>query len=222
MRTWQTAIWAAAMSASAAAADDPGRAEAFGRLESRKISVDFRDATLGQAIEYLREATGLNFALGPRAAEKAAEKVTLKVRDLSARAVLRHLLRPHDLVAVWKEGALLITDRGEAGAAVVVRLYDVRAHLVRVRDFSGPKMELASPDSPNPLGVKVDIDPEPKAPLVDENLLVDLVQEATGRGAWEGNPQVSILLANGLLVVSQTPSVHREISRFLSRLLQYR
>lgn len=219
------AIWAGAVLLSAGAAragDDPGRAEARRRLESRRISVDFRDATLGQAIDCLREATGLNFALGPRAAEKAGEKVTLKVRDLSARAVLRHLLRPHDLAAVWKEGTLLITDRAETGSAVVLRLYDVRAHLVRVQDFAGPKMELASRDAANPVGVTVDLDPGPKAPPVDEDLLVELVKEATGRGAWEENPQASIRLAHGLLGVSQTPAVHREIDRFLSRLLQYR
>jgi len=203
--------------------DDEGRRQAVRKLDSVRISVDLRESPLAPAIDYFREATGLNIVLTPAAAEKDADaKVTLRVRDVSARAALRLLLRPRDLAVVWRDGALQVVPRGEAEAAVVLRMYDVRAHLVKVQDFSGPRMELVSPDSPNPMGIKVDFDPEPRDPPVGEDLLVELVKGNTGRRSWEENPAASITLANGVLVVSQTPAVHREIQALLSGLLQYR
>jgi len=226
MRNGMGAILAGAALAAGGGAwgqDDAGRAAALRRLDSLKISVDFRETGLPAAVDYLREATGLNIVVSPRVAEKEPDlRFTLRVRDLSARAVLRLMLRPRDLAVAWREGALQVVTREELGSGVVLKMYDVRAHLVKVQDFVGPRMELSSPDSANPMGVKVEIDPPPAEPPVNEQLLQELVRANTGRRSWEDNPDASISVANGILVVSQTPAVHREIGLLLAKLQQYR
>ena len=63
---------------------------------------------------------------------------------------------------------------------------------------------------------------EPKPPPVDEDFMVQLIRENTGSGSWDSNPKAAINLTNGMLVVSQTPSVLREVDALLGKLGQYR
>ncbi len=226
MKTWTGAVVAAAALAAAAGAragDDPARAEAVRKLDTLRVSVDFQDATLPEAIDYLRDLTGFNIVLSPRAAEQDPDRrVRLRVRDLSVRTILKLVLRPRDLVLVWRDGAFLVASRGETGAAVVLKMYDIRTHLLRLQDFPGPVMELVT-GIQNPLvGVHVNITPEPKDPVIPEEMLRDLIRANTGRASWDDLPEAKIEVANGVLVVTQTPAVHREIERLLAKLLQYR
>jgi hypothetical protein len=54
--------------------------------------------------------------------------------------------------------------------------------------------------------------------LISDDLLVDLVRSSTGDRTWDTNPRASMTLRNGLLYVTQTPGVHREIEALLARL----
>jgi hypothetical protein len=45
-----------------------------------------------------------------------------------------------------------------------------------------------------------------------------LIRENTGERSWDNSPQAAISLAGGLLYITQTPRVHREIEDLLSRL----
>ena len=52
--------------------------------------------------------------------------------------------------------------------------------------------------------------------------MIQLIKENTGGGSWDANPKAAINLSNGYLVVSQTPSVLREVESLLGLLGQYR
>jgi hypothetical protein len=84
-------------------------------------------------------------------------------------------------------------------------------------------MELVSPNatSPGMTGITVTMIDDPKPPLIPEDVLVQLIKENTGGRSWD-NDKTAISVANGMLVVSQSPSVHREIQRLLGLLGQYR
>ena len=45
-----------------------------------------------------------------------------------------------------------------------------------------------------------------------------VIQANTGDRSWDTNPRAAITLQNGLLYVTQTPGVHREIDLLLGRL----
>lgn len=218
MRTFLTAAALVTMSAWARASD---RETVVRKLDTMKVTVDLKDASLDEAVSYLRELTGVNFVLQANAVDSDA-RVTLRVRDLTVKHVLKLMLEPMRLTASWKDGAVVILPREHAEHRVTLQLYDVRAHLAELRDFPGPTVELVSPTAGGgPLvGAKFELD-DPES-FIPEDTLLDLVKGSTGGTSWEDNPNASLELVNGRLVVNQSPRVHAEIRRFLRLLGRYR
>ena len=184
-------------------------------LDSTRVSVDFKESPLENAIAFLREQTGLNFHLG---SDHTDAKVTMKLKDVSARTVLKYALKPHDLSAAWREGVIVIESRGRAGVKMVMRVYDVRNQAVPLEDHPGQEIELAS----NGMGVHFLTTSDATSNWIDPALTADYIQKFTGNGSWDGASGASITNANGLLIVKQTPAVHKEIMKLLRLLEQYR
>lgn len=221
MKTTMTGLLAMA---ALAYGGDNGREDAVRKLATMKITVDFQDVKLSEAMDYLRDVTGLNLVLMPRAAEQAGDfKVRLKARDLTVKSTLKLILSGKNLAATYRDGALLILPQEDLQEAVVMEMYDVRAQLMSLQDFPGPRMELVSPkQGSGPSSILTGIELlEPQPPPVPPDFLVELVKDNTGGRAWE-NKNATITLQNGLLLVSQTPGVHREIKALLGKLAQYR
>lgn len=61
------------------------------------------------------------------------------------------------------------------------------------------------------------IDDGPAGLITDEFLLM-LIRDHTGDRSWESTPRAAISIRNGLLTVTQTHAVHREIEALLARL----
>jgi hypothetical protein len=56
------------------------------------------------------------------------------------------------------------------------------------------------------------------AGLMTDDFLVMLIKSQTGGRSWETNPRAALSLRNGLLTVTQTPAVQREIEALVARL----
>lgn len=211
-----------AMAALAWAGDS--REDAVRKLDSLKVSVDFQDVRLPEAVDYLREVTGLNLVMLPKAMEKDGDaKITLKVKDLSAKSVLKLLLSSRNLTLTYRDGALVVLPKDDLQDATTLRMFDVRSMMVKLQDYPGPKVELAGPSKNGPSTVNIVLTvEEPKDPPIPEDFLITLIRENTGAGSWDSNPKAAISMNNGMLVVSQTPSVLREIEALLGLLGQYR
>ena len=202
-----------------ALAQDTAREDAVRRLSAQKITVDFDQVKLADALDFLRDATGLNLVLMPSAAVRDAEQpVRLKAKDLTVKSVLKLLLQPRGMAVAWRDGALAIVPAEELQEDVAMKIYDVRSQLLKIEDFPGPVMELTKTAQQGP-GVIVTLD-EPK-PIIDPEFLLDLIKANTGGRTWESG-KATIDLVNGRLVVNQSAGVHREIDAFLARLGQYR
>jgi len=175
---------------------------------------------LPEAVDYLRDITGLNLVILPKAMEKDGEApIRLKVKELSVKSVLKLLLNNRGLTATYRDGALVILPKEELTIDVTMRIFDVRALQVKIQDFAGPKVELVAKGSKPDLGA-VFILEEPKNPIPDD-FLETMIKTNTGNGSWESNPRASMVLSNGSLVVSQSPTVLREIENLLNLLGQY-
>ena len=211
-----------AMAAAAWAADT--REEAVRKLDSMKVTVNFEDVRLPDAVEYLREITGLNLVMLPKAMDKDGDtKVKLKVKDLTVKSVLKLLLSSRGLTATWRDGAIVILPKEDLQDSTVMKMFDVRSMLVKLQDNPGPRVELVGPTTKTNLtNTGIFVIDEPKAPPVDEDFLVLLIKENTGSGSWDANPKAAISLNNGILVVSQTPAVLKEIESLIGLLGQYR
>ncbi|MBI2901653.1 MAG: hypothetical protein HYY17_15830 [Planctomycetes bacterium] len=194
-----------------------GRDATAAKLETLRVSVDFRETPIEDAMEFLRQHGGLNIVVSPRVHESRPDaRVTLKLRHVSLKSALKIALGSLDLGATFRDGAIVVVPKEELRGAAVVRVYDVRDILLRLQDFPGPKVELAVKDS----GIKpiIDID-EPKT-AVPEDFLLEMLRASTGGGSWEEGASVAVV--NGLLVVTQTKAVHGEIGRFLDLMRQFK
>src|SRR5438105_12212409 len=126
-----------AMAALAWAGDS--REDAVRKLETMKVTVNFEDVRLPEAVDYLRDVTGLNLVLLPRAMEKDGEsKIRLKVKELSVKSVLKLLLSSRGLTATYRDGAVVILPKEDLQDSAVMRMFDVRALQVKIQDFAGP------------------------------------------------------------------------------------
>ncbi|HZE98343.1 MAG TPA: STN domain-containing protein [Planctomycetota bacterium] len=206
-----------AMAACAWAGDS--REDAVRRLETMKVTVDFENVKLPEAVDYLRDVTGLNLVILPKAMEKDGETpIQLKVKDLSVRSVLKLLLSSRGLTATYRDGAIVIVPKEELQSSLVLRIFDVRALQVKIQDFKGPVVELKAAGTKEVGGVFILDDPKT---VIEDDFLLTMVRTNTGAGSWDTNSNAVIDLHNGTLVVTQTPAVLREIESLLNLLGQY-
>ena len=205
---------------------DPRKQEVVNKLNTMRITVDFANQTLEEAIAYLRDFTGLNIVVDAEVYKAQSEdqlKVTLKVKDLLVKSVLKLMLNARDLTAMYKDGVVLVVPKGKLDKSVTLQLYDVRDLLVKIQDFAGPKVELTSPQKGGggPLTGATFTLEEPRSTITEE-FITDMVKQNTGDKSWDENPNASITLTNGVLVVSQSKRVHEEIKRFVNLLRQFK
>jgi len=218
MKTVMATLMTVGMAALSWAGD--GRDDAARKLETLKVTVDFDNVKLPEAIDYLRDVTGLNLVLLPKAMEKDGDAtVRLKVKDLTVKSVLKLLLSSRGLTASYRDGALVILPKEDLQSSTAMRIFDVRALQVKIQDFAGPIVELTSAASKK-VGVTIVNLDEPKTVIEDE-FLITMVKTSTGSGSWDSNPNAAVELHNGQLVVTQTPAVLREIENLLNLLGQY-
>jgi len=205
---------------------DPRRLEVLNKLNTMRITVDFANVTLEEAIGYLRDFSGLNIVVDAEVYKNQSEdqlKVTLKVKDLLLKSILKLMLNSRELTAMYKEGVVLVVPKGKIDKAVTLQLYDVRDLLVKIQDFAGPKVELVAPSKGGggPLtGATFSLE-EPKSTITEE-FITEMVKQNTGDKSWDENPNASITLTNGVMVVTQSKRVHEEIKRFINLLRQFK
>ena len=205
---------------------DPRRQEVLNKLNTMRVTVDFTNSTLEEAISYLRDFTNINIIVDAEVYKNQSEdqlKVTLKVKDLLLKSVLKLMLNSRELTAMYKEGVVLIVPKGKIDKAVTLQLYDVRDLLVKIQDFAGPKVELVSPSKGGggPLTGATFTLEEPRSTITEE-FITEMVKQNTGDKSWDENPNASINLTNGVMVVSQSKRVHEEIKRFINLLRQFK
>jgi type II secretory pathway component GspD/PulD (secretin) len=205
---------------------DPRKAEVVNKLNTMRVSVDFNNQTLEEALSFLRDYSGLNMVVDAEVYKSQSEdqlKITLKVKDLLLKSVLKLMLSSRELTAMYKDGVVLIVPKGKIDKAVTLQLYDVRDLLVKLQDFAGPKVELVSPQKGGggPLTGATFTLEEPRSTITEE-FITDMVKQNTGDKSWDENPNASINLTNGVLVVSQSKRVHEEIKRFVNLLRQFK
>ncbi len=204
---------------------DPRHAEVVNKLGSMRVSVDFQDMALEEALAFLSDFSGLNIVLDGEVTQKFSPdqlKVTLRVKDLLLKSCLKLLLNGRGLTATYRDGVLLVVPKEKVDQAVTLQIYDVRDLLVKLQDFPGPQVELVSPGAQGGLltGATFTLE-EPKV-VMSEDFILEMVKSNTGDRSWEENPNASISLANGMLVVSQSKRVHAEVKRFLQLLRQFK
>jgi hypothetical protein len=207
----------------AQAQEDPVKKEVVNKLNSMRVTLDLDKVPLEQAVDLLRELSGLNVAIHESVRQKLPEDrrvVTLKVKDLLLKSALKLMLENLGITATYSEGVVLIATKEHVNSKVVTQVYDVAALMVEIRDFPGPSVEL----TPGRSGARFDFFLEEAAPkrTFNGDFIIDLIRTVTGDRAWDDNPKAAISLHNGKLIVTQTVRVHKEIGALLGKLEQFK
>ena len=197
-----------------APAQDSSRDSMESKLKNLRISLDFKDAPLEAVVDYLREVSDLNTFVDSKVREKNVV-VNLKVTDIALRSALTLMLKPHDCETMIKDNVLMIMTREDVvDKTLKMELYDCRDILYPIQDFPGVEIVLnvdGGVDSFAPA-------PEPAGEMPIE----ELVKAHTGGKSWDENPKCTARLQNGLLVVRNTPEVHRQVVRLLDLLRRHK
>ncbi|CAN5911389.1 hypothetical protein BH23PLA1_BH23PLA1_31280 [soil metagenome] len=92
------------------------------------ISLNMEDSTIGEAVEFLRNYTGLNVVLDSRALQDLAltrdAPVSLVVQNIKLKTALKFLLERHGLSYMIRDGVLVITTP-QARGDTFTRVYQV-------------------------------------------------------------------------------------------------
>jgi len=107
------------------------------KLEKR-ISINFSKAPLPDVVEYLRQVLDLNIVLDEEALwgrDPRDVLVTLRLRRVRARTILKFLVRKVDMKYAVIDGVIFISD--EIREPTYLQIYDVRDLIATVPDFGG-------------------------------------------------------------------------------------
>jgi hypothetical protein len=171
-----------------------------------KINVSFEDATLSEVADYLREVVDINVLIGRDV--DADTEINFTVKDITVRAFLGYILRANDLGMKIEDGILRIVTAEEAEADVKLAVYDVQDVVMPLRDMPGREITFGDD------GIQFVDQPAEVSPDMGD-FLVELLRSFTGERAWE-NSEADIFYQNGLLIVRQTPEIHRKLEKLIT------
>jgi hypothetical protein len=195
---------------------DPVREQIVGKLTGLRVSLEFNETPLEEAIEFIQQFSSLNILIDSTVTErypKGSVKITMKVKDLPLASALKLLLETRGLTLLYRDQVLLVVTEERANKSVFMHVYDVRDLLMKINEFPGPEISL----EPLKVGIGIPGITEPPGG-VTEDFVVNAVRTNCGKETWDANPKVSIDLHNGLLIVTQSLEVHKQIKGLLQKL----
>ena len=210
----------AADSASPLVARAGARTELLRKLRTQRVG-GYRvedEESLRATLAPLASITGLPIHVTRAAEEAALDAGVVFDFDFSNPIGVRSLL---DLVVDQAGGAVgwtirdelvLVTTKALAEGPPVLASYDVRALTVPVRDFPGPRLGLTA----SGFEYEEEEAAEPRA-AIEQDSLVSLIQDNVEPASWD-EPDRGITAHNGVLLIRQTPGVHRRVATLLARL----
>jgi hypothetical protein len=222
------------LSLPALAEDDPRRAAVLARAErelesareepawkteitralEKRMSFEFAETPLCEAVEHLAGKTGVNMILDRQDTEDAKHTpITLKVTDMRLGIALDWILKLADLEYTLKDEAVFITTHVSHGCYILLKIYDVRDFVAATRDTPAP-LSLAGL-----LGRATLLQGE--SDLEGEHLvgsLAEMIMSSVHPSSWGAELGTGIEVSGGRLVIMQRPVVHRLIGEFLAAL----
>jgi metal-sulfur cluster biosynthetic enzyme len=176
----------------------------------RKVTLDFTNAPLDAVIDYLREISGMNIFVDTKVRDKQMT-ITMKVNELSLRSIFGLMLKPQGCDVLFKDGVLqVMTKEDVADKTMRMEIYDCRDILHPIAQFPGVDLDLSQG-----AGILVT---QPDVDAAGEMPIEEMVRAHTGGRSWEENSKAVVKMQNGLLVIKNTPEVHKQVRRLLDLL----
>jgi hypothetical protein len=176
------------------------------RILNSVISVDFKDQSFDAVIDYLQEKTGQPILVDKQALADAnieyETPVTLKLKKVSVRTLLRKLLHDLGLTYVIKDEIIQVTSYKRAKEMMTVRTYPV-GDLVSFDPTTGQLLP-------------------PALIMYQANQLIQLIKSTIDPDSWGGGENggggtIVFNLATKSLVVKQSAEIHYSMKASFGR-----
>lgn len=205
----------------AAEAAEPQWKRQIRKMLERRVTFEFVDTPLQEAIQFLQTLTKTTIILDPMALEDTTATgtpITLRVNDMSLGLALRWILRLADLDFTLKDEAVYISTPQRLAGEVELKIYDVRDLTYTLTQFPGPEIVLAEAEATGwggAAGGAISLDDSVDVTAFEPGSLGDLIRERVRPTEWAAELGTSIEEREGKLVVMQKPEIHRLISQLL-------
>jgi len=202
--------------------DDESIAKIKRVLEADKLTFDFQQRPLKEALQFISQSTGVNILVDSGIETEELKIANLTGREMKAMDALSNILTATGLAYTFKEGTLYITAKDKAKDPTEFHIYNVSDILNKIRNFEGPELKLKSQDdSANQGGGGNNVSfssgsAEEQGPI-DPTALIELIKEGSGGDEKWGNEN-NIEFHKGQLLVNATKELHGLIGNTLQNL----
>jgi type II secretory pathway component GspD/PulD (secretin) len=194
--------------------------EAVRQKLEKAIPVDFQEEPLDAIVSHLQAVTGANFIISQKARDANVPPITLQDRSSQPvsrilKIVLEDLSLP-PLTYTIEDGVVHIVTKDESRKDYVLEMYDIRDLTFTPKDYAAQDYNLL-PSGSDKQSYQAPADEEP-LPHIGADALLTLIQDNIAQDTWSSDPNRTIQLMPGTLVVRQTPDVHEQIRALLDNL----
>ncbi|MBI4613532.1 MAG: hypothetical protein HY720_07985 [Planctomycetes bacterium] len=169
------------------------------RLDSKVVSLEFKDAPIGEVLVFLSETIEATIMTDPELTKNRTEeelRITVRLKDVTARTALDVVLATTRLGAQVEHGVMVVKDRQEITAGSTLEEYDLAGLVYDSADRDEGEWD----DS-----YFVEFGPPPS-----------IFEEVIAPGSWD--PPNSLVVRNGKLIVRHTREVHAQIRELIAGL----
>jgi len=203
---------------------EPEWKQAIRKMLDRKVTFEFKETPLAEAIAFLQTLTKTTIILDPAAAEEGAAPdtmINLRVNEMPLDLALKWILRLADLDYTLKDEAVFVSTPKNLAGEVDLNIYDVRDLTYTVSTFPGPELVVTDATvGGGGGGGPINLGETVEAEAMDASSLAELIMSRVRPGEWADELGTSIEERNGKLVVMQRPEVHRLIAKLLQTFRQ--
>ena len=195
------------------------------RLDTQPVSINFDQTPFEDAINFLRDITGLNYVLTKEAKDLVEGEnvtVTLKLRDITLRHALRLILATNENLN-WRieDGVIKIGTTAEKTEELILEFYDVTEIVQTPPDFPAPELGLNLAGGGGSGGGAAggvlsfdEGDEESSGGQLDADKLQELIETRLGESDDDGSVEIS----GGILIVRKPLRAHENILKLLDAL----
>jgi len=199
--------------------EEPWKADIRKKLQ-RKVSFEFVDTPLADAVEFLRHLANVTMIIDPKVLAAQPPQINLRVTDMNLDLALEWILKLAELEYALQDNAIFISKPQTLLPQVEMRIYDVSDLTQSIQDFPGPEFQItvagdkgAAPGAggAGPFGGGA-----PKTTPPTNATIQEMIKTRIRPDTWDPAQGTSIEEKGGKLVVTQRPEVHKLIDQLLS------
>jgi len=193
------------------------------RLEAQQITLNFDETPFEEAVNFLRDITGLNYVLSADAQDLVDNEqvmVSLRLRDITLKNALNLILASHEALS-WRieDGVIKIGTDTDEFEELILEFYDVTEIVNSPPDFPAPDLGLNLDQGGGGGGggggvLTFDDEDEEATAGIDADTLIELIESKLGEDDDDGSVEYS----GGILIVRKPLRAHEKIIKLLDAL----